>query len=106
LQANTSDISKVLLKKLNIPGIGYLDGSSFDQDVLTSSIKWTYDISSLLYGADYLQVPSNTLNKQEYTTCVDFDLASGDIIRMTLYLYYLDNVESQQSINDYVDCSA
>jgi len=102
LVANISDISKITLKKCNIPGIGFLDGSSFDQDVLTSSIKWTYDISILLYGADYLQVPANTLNKQEFTTAFELDLSdtASDVVGVTLYLYYLDNLEGQKSNSD------
>jgi len=106
LAVNTSDISKVALKKLNIPGVGYLDGSSFDQDVLTSSIKWTYTISNLLYGADYIKLPVNTMNKFEFTTAVELDLASGDVLQFTLTIYHLDPTESQQSASDSVNVSA
>ena len=106
LVANTSDVSKVTLKKLNIPGIGYLDGSSFDQDVLSNQIKWTYTISNSLYGADYIKLPVNSLNKFEFTTTVELDLASGDTIQFTLYLYYFDATESLQSVSDSVTVSA
>jgi hypothetical protein len=106
LVANTSDISKVTLKKLNVPGIGYLDGSSFDQDVLSSEIKWTYSISTLLYGSDYLKLPVNTLNKQEFTTSLELDLATGDQLGFTLYIYYFDSAESMQSLSDTVGISA
>jgi len=106
LTVNTSDISKVTLKKLNIPGIGYLDGSSFEQDVLTSSIKWTYTISNTLYGADYLKLPVNSMNKFEFTTAVELDLASGDILQFTLTVYQLDSEESQVSDSDSVVVSA
>ena len=106
LVANTSDVSKVALKKLNIPGIGYLDGSSFDQDVLSNQIKWTYTISNSLYGADYIKLPVNSLNKFEFTTTVELDLASEDTIQFTLYLYYFDATESLQSVSDSVTVSA
>jgi hypothetical protein len=106
LTVNTSDISKVTLKKLNIPGIGYLDGSSFEQDVLTSSIKWTYTISSTLYGADYIKLPVNSLNKFEFTTCIELDLASGDVLQFTLTVYQFDAAESQVSDSDSVIVSA
>ena len=106
LVANTSDVSKVTLKKLNIPGIGYLDGSSFSQDVLSDQIKWTYTISSTLYGADYIKLPVNSLNKFEFTTAVELDLASDDVIQFTLYLYYFDATESLQSVYDSVNVSA
>jgi hypothetical protein len=106
LSVNTSDISKVALKKLNIPGIGYLDGSSFEQDVLTSSIKWTYTISNTLYGADYIKLPVNSLNKFEFTTAVELDLASGDVLQFTLTVYQFDATESQVSDSDSVIVSA
>jgi len=106
LVANTSDVSKVTLKKLNIPGIGYLDGSSFNQDVLSNQIKWTYTISNTLYGADYITLPVNSLNKFEFTTAVELDLASNDVIQFTLYLYYFDATESLQSVSDSVIVSA
>jgi len=106
LTVNSSDISKVKLVKLNIPGIGYLDGSSFEQDVLTSSIKWTYTISNQLYGANYLKLPVNSLNKQEFTTAVELDLASGDVLQFTLTIYQLDSAEGSVSDSDSVNVSA
>ena len=106
LVVNTSDVSKVTLKKLNIPGVGYLDGSSFDQDVLSNQIKWTYTISTTLYGADYIKRPVNALNKYEFTTAVELDLASGDVLQFTLYIYYFDATESLQSLSDSVIVSA
>jgi hypothetical protein len=63
LTLGTGDTSKVSLLKMNIPGISYLDGSSFEQDVLTGSIKWTYSIDNQLYGADYIELPVNTQNQ-------------------------------------------
>ena len=102
LSINTSDISKVTLKKLNVPGVGYLDGSSFEQDVLTSSIKWTYTISNVLYQADYLKLPVNTINKQEFTTAIELDLASSDVLQASITIYYFDATESQQQLTDSV----
>ena len=106
LVVNTSDVSKVTLKKLNIPGIGYLDGSSFDQDVLSNQIKWTYEISNTLYGSDYIKLPVNSLNKFEFTTAVELDLATNDVLQFTLYIYYFDASESLQSVSDSVIISA
>jgi len=106
LKVNTSDTSKVTLKKLNIPGIGYLDGSSFSQSVLSSEIKWTYKISSLLYGANYIKLPVNTLNKFEFTTTIEVDLETGDKLNFTLTFRYFDNTESLKSASDSVLVSA
>jgi len=101
LVANTSNIEEITLKKLNIPGIGYLDGSSFEQSVLSSEIRWTYTITSTLYGADYIKLPVNSLNKFEFTTTLEVDLAS-DNIQVTLYVYYLTSAEATASLSDAV----
>ena len=106
ITANTSDISKVALSKQNIPGIGYVDGSSFAQDVQASQIMWTYTVSSTLYGADYIQLPPNTLNKFDFTTAVQFTLASGNKILITLDIYYLDSTGASQVLSDTILCSA
>jgi len=106
VQANTSDISKVALSKQNIPGIGYVDGSSFAQDVQASQIQWTYTVSSTLFGADYIQLPPNTLNKFDFTTAVQFTMSSGMKILITLNIYYLDSTGASQVLSDTVLCSA
>jgi len=106
LVANTSDIAKISLSKVNIPGIGYLDGSNFDESVLSSEIRWTYTISSKLYGADYIKLPVNVLNKFEFTTQVDLTLGSSGTIGITLYIYQLDYTGSQVSDSDTVGFAA
>ncbi len=107
LTANTTDISKIKLKKLNIPGVGYLDGSSFVQDVLSDQIKWTYTISNnILYGADYIERPVNDPNEFKFTTVLELNLASGDVIQVTLTVYYLTPIEVSAVISDSVLLSA
>ena len=106
ITANTSDISKVALSKQNIPGIGYVDGSSFVQDVQTSQIQWTYTVSSILFGADYVQLPPNTLNKFDFTTAVQFTMSSGMKILITLNIYYLDASGANQILTGTVLLSA
>jgi len=106
LSVNSSDISKMTLKKLNIPGIGYLDGSSFTQDVLTSSTKWTYTISNnILYGAVYLKRPVNDPNEFKFTAAIEFNLATNDVLTFTLTLYELTPAEATVSDADSVDMS-
>ena len=100
ITAGTSDTSKLKLLKVNIPGVGYLDGSSFSQDVLTSTIKWTYTISNTLYGADYMKLPVNTQNKFEFTVAIECDLATNDDISFKIDIYYLDSTESLSSLSD------
>ena len=104
LSVNSSDISKMTLKKLNIPGIGYLDGSSFTQDVLTSSTKWTYTISNnILYGAVYLKRPVNDPNEFKFTAAIEFNLAENDVLTFTLTLYELSAAEATVSDADAVN---
>jgi len=103
LTANTTDISKIKLEKMNIPGIGYLDGSSFTMDVLSNQIKWTYTISqNTLYGADYIKRPVGDPNEFKFTTVLELDLDSGDVIQVTLTIYELTPTESSISDSDSV----
>jgi len=103
LVANTTDISKVTLKKLNIPGIGYLDGSSFSQDVLSDQIKWTYTVSNnVLYGCDFIERPVNDPNEHKFTAALEFNLATDDYISMTLTIYQLSAGEASVSDSDAV----
>jgi len=103
LVANTTDISKVALKKLNIPGIGYLDGSSFSQDVLSDQIKWTYTVSNnILYGCDFIERPVNDPNEHKFTAALEFNLATNDVIQMTLTIYQLSAGETSVSDTDSV----
>jgi hypothetical protein len=107
VQVNTSDISKAVLKKLNISGIGYVDGTSFSQNVQTSQIQWTYTISNTgLFGADYIQRPANTLNYFDFTTAIEFTLATGDKINVELYIYYYDSAEGSHALSGTCLCSA
>ena len=106
LTINSSDTSKVTLKKLNVPGIGNLDGSSFDQNVQTTQVLYTYKVSNILYGADYLQLPTNILNKFDFTTQLQFNLADNDVLQITLTIYYLDYAQTVHAITGTVLCSA
>ena len=100
---NTSDISKVKLKKLNVPGVGYLDGSSFEQDVLASSIKYTYTLSpNILYGAGYVERPVNDPNEFEFTAAVELNMATNDTLQATLNIYELSPAEASLSDQDSV----
>jgi hypothetical protein len=101
LKVNSTDISEFKLVKLNIPGLGNLDGSSFSQDVLSSETRWTYQISQNLYGADYLKRAVGALNKFEFTTTVEVDLSSY-ALNWTLYVYYYTASEGSASLSDAV----
>jgi hypothetical protein len=106
ITANTSDISKVELLKQNVPNIGYVDGSSFSQNVQTSQIQWTYTINTVLFGADYVTRPVNTLNYFDFTTALKFSLASSDKILITVDVYYLTTTGTIAVLTGTVLCSA
>lgn len=99
LVANTSAIEEITLDKLNIPGIGNLDGSNFEQSVLSTETRWTYTISSQLYGADYIELPVNQLNKFQFTTTLTVTLSTNHI-QVTLYIYYLTSAGATASLSD------
>mgnify|MGYP001068750792 CR=1 FL=1 len=72
-----------------------------------SQIQWAYTISSTgLFGADYIQRPANTLNYFDFTTALEFTLASGDKIQVTLYVYYYDQAEGSHALSGTCLCSA
>jgi len=103
LTLNTSDTSKVRLVNMEIPGLGYISGSSFERDELSDSIKYTYEFSSTsLHGAHLLTRPVNDPNRFEFTTILEFNLSSGDVIQATLYIYGLTPNEASVSDSDSV----
>lgn len=105
LKVNTTDISKVSLSKMNVPGVGYLDGSSFVQDVLSDQIKWTYTISNnVLYGAKFIKRPKNDPNEFKFTTAIKFNLATSDVLEFTHTIYELSAAEASVSDSDPVIC--
>lgn len=105
LIVNSSDTTKAVIKTVNVPGLGNLAGSSFDQNIQTSQVVYTYKVSSILYGADYIQLPTNALNKFDFTTQIQFHLTSGDVLQWTLYIYYLDPTQSLTSVSGSCNCS-
>ena len=89
VKITTTDETKVRLKKLNVPGLGYLDGSQFAKTSTGSDIRYTYTISNTFDGALYLKHPSNALNQYDATLGLEFTLVSGDDILITVTFFYL-----------------
>jgi hypothetical protein len=102
-KVGTTDETKVRLKKLQIPGLGYLDVSQFQKSFTGSDIRWTYTFSTSFDGANYLvRSAQDTLNKFYMTCEVEYTLSSGDDIRIDLTVYYLEaQTEAGKSTNDY-----
>ena len=89
VKVTTMDETKIKLKKLNVPGMGYLDGSVFDQSFTATDIKWTYTITNNFDNALYLQLPANSQNRFDMTLGLEYTLASSDDILVTVTVYYL-----------------
>jgi len=85
----STDESKIRLKKLNVPGLGYLDGSAFSKIYTASDYRYVYTISNNFDGALYVKHPSNALNEYDMTLGLEYTLSNGDDILVTLTVYYL-----------------
>lgn len=89
VKITTTDETKIRLKKLNIPRLGYLDGSSFSKAFTASDIRYTYTIASNFDGCVYLAYAANTQNRFDMTLGLEYTLAGSDDILVTLTVYYL-----------------
>ncbi len=100
LRIGTTDETKFEFKRLEIPGIGLVDGKAFTETITTSDIRYTYTISTSFDGALYLSLMPNQQNKFWSRLTIEWHLSSGDEIQVTLIYYYFDATESGQSTSD------
>ncbi len=84
---NSTDTTKWEIDKVNIPGVGYIDGSQFTEDVRTSDTKYQYIIGSDFDDIVYWNVPSGTNNQLDNTLAVKCKFGSGEAYSFTLYVY-------------------
>jgi hypothetical protein len=89
VRAVTTDETKVRLRKLEIPGIGNLDGSSFERIVTATDIRWTYTLTYNFDNALYLKRMAQDNNEYDMTLQLEYTLANSDDIQIGLYVYYL-----------------
>lgn len=88
---NTTDATKIALTSMNIPGLGYITGDQFELQRGSSTLTYVYDVSPYnLDGATYLTYGTNQLNKFEFTTRIECNLASSDVITATCNIYGLN----------------
>lgn len=97
---NSTDTTDWEIDQVNIPGVGYLDGSLFTEDVRSSDTKYQYIIGSDFNNVVYWKVPSGTNNKFDNTVAVKFTLDSGDVLQFTLYIYQWMYDRTSVSDND------
>ena len=101
VKIGTTDESKVRLKKLNVPGLGYLDGSLFTKVYTATDYRYTYTISNTFDGADYITYPSNAQNRFDMTLGLEYTLVHPDDILITTTVYYLiAQTEASTSTSD------
>ncbi len=87
---NTTDITKISLMKMQIPTLGYVDGSAFTKLITASDIRYTYTFSNGIFdGALYLSRYPNSLNKWYMQTETQCTLGSGYHATIEVILYYL-----------------
>jgi len=89
VKITTTDESKVKLKKLNVPNIGYLDGSAFDKIYTATDYRYVYTIARSFDGANYVTLASNANNRFDMTLSLEYTLANSDDILITTTVYYL-----------------
>lgn len=102
LTFNTTDISKLTLDYVNIPGLGTVDGSQFAYNKLSSSTEYTYTIGSDLSNGLWINYGTNQLNKFPFDTKLITNFSSGDQIGVTLTLYGLTPTGKLTTITDTV----
>jgi len=90
ISINTTNISKIQLQNINIPGVGYVSGSEFGAPVQgTGTLTWTKIIGTNFYSAGYMALGNNALNNFPLTTQLQVTLASGDVVGVTITIYGL-----------------
>jgi len=106
IKINSTEVQKFNLVKVNVPGVGYLDGSSFSCDVLENYVVYTYTIGSALEDCVYWSLPANTNNKFDLTVALEVDLDTDDVLGATITVYQLTPAESTITDTDTVGLSA
>jgi hypothetical protein len=101
---NTTDTTKIQLKRMNVPGVGYLTSDQFGTPLRgTSSLTWTWTAGSSLQTAHYIKYGSNMLNKFDFTTMVDCTLQTSDVIACTITIYGFTPSGTLTTITDTVN---
>jgi len=103
---NTTDVTKVTLKNVNIPGLGNIPGTSFTMSKDGTYTYYTYNIGNNLNSALYVTYGTNQPNKFDFTVTHEFLLSSGDTIQCTLTLYFMTPTSSWTTVSASQNISA
>jgi len=103
LSLNTTDTTKVTLQSVAVPGIGSVTGDMFGTPLKgVDSLTWTYSIGSNLYNANYIKYGSNTLNKFYFTTQIECQMGSSDVLELAVTIYGLTDSGTLTTLTDTV----
>jgi hypothetical protein len=102
LVVNSTTTTLWELDQVNIPGVGYIDGSLFTEDVRSSDTKYQYIIGTDFDNIVYWKVPAGTNNKFDNTVAVKCTFTSGTALQFTLYVYQWLYDRTSVSDNDAV----
>jgi len=105
IKYNSTDETKIDLKNVNIPGIGYVSGSQFTMEETATHTKYTYTIGNDLSNGLWLRYGTNQLNKFPFDTKIVTHLASNDVLDLTITIYGLKPDGSLESVTDTVQLS-
>lgn len=103
LNFNDTDTTKWELEKVNVPGVGYLDGSLFTEAKIgTTATEYTYIIGTDFDDIVYWSVPQGTANKFDCTASIKWKLDDGEAVTVTPYWYQWMYDRDSVSDNDAV----
>jgi len=85
----TTDETKARLKSMTVPGFGTLSGDSFDKDITSTELKWTYTFSSNFDKALYLKRMPKDITKLYFHAEVEYLLAGSDDLLTSFTIYQL-----------------
>ena len=103
ISLTTVDTTKMQLGHLNVPGVGYKSGDELGVPIVgatTITWTWTSGVNPSLYGADYVQYPTNAINKFYTTVEAKLKLAGSDDLLLTVTAYGLDTTSSLETTTD------
>jgi len=107
LSVNSTSTTKWEITSLNIPGVGLISGSALDEQVLSSTTTYTYEVGTADFdNVLYWYISSGQNNKFDNTLAVKCKFGSGEAYTFTLYIYQLLYDRTTVSDNDPVVLSA
>jgi len=103
---NSTDITKLDLDNVNIPGLGFISGTQFTYAKLASSTEYTYTIGSDLSNGLWVNYGTNQNNQFDFTTKITCHFSTSEVYLATITIYGLTVTESLTSVSNEIKLSA